>query len=66
MFLKTLLFDGTIKENIKYNSNITDAEIKNIINLCSLEDFVYSLTEKLNSKIGGGVKISGGQRQKFY
>ena len=63
---ETLLFDGTIKENIKYNSNITDAEIKNIINLCSLEDFVYSLPEKLNSKIGeGGVKISGGQRQRI-
>ena len=63
---ETFLFDGTIKENIKYNTNITDSEIKNIIKLCSLEEFVYSLPEKLNSKIGeGGVKISGGQRQRI-
>jgi len=63
---ETFLFDGTIKENIKYNTNITDSEIKNIIKLCSLENFVYSLPEKLNSKIGeGGVKISGGQRQRI-
>ena len=63
---ETLLFDGSIKENIKYNSDITDSEIKNIIKLCSLEEFVYSLPEKLNSMIGeGGVKISGGQRQRI-
>ena len=63
---ETLLFDGSIKENIKYNSDITDSEIKNIIKLCSLEEFVYSLPEKLNSMIGeGGMKISGGQRQRI-
>ena len=63
---ETLLFDGSIKENIKYNSDITDSEIKNIIKLCSLEEFVYSLPEKLNSMIGeGGIKISGGQRQRI-
>ena len=63
---ETLLFDGSIKENIKYNSDITDSEIKKIIKLCSLEEFVYSLPEKLNSMIGeGGVKISGGQRQRI-
>ena len=63
---ETLLFDGSIKENIKYNSKINDSEIKSLIKLCSLEDFVNSLPEKLNSKIGeGGVKISGGQRQRI-
>ena len=63
---ETLLFDGSIKENIKYNSDITDSEIKKIIKLCSLEEFVYSLPKKLNSMIGeGGVKISGGQRQRI-
>ena len=63
---ETLLFDGSIKENIKYNSDITDSEIKKIIKLCSLEELVYSLPKKLNSMIGeGGVKISGGQRQRI-
>tara|TARA_E500000178_G_scaffold74780_1_gene72630 strand:- start:3122 stop:4783 length:1662 start_codon:yes stop_codon:yes gene_type:complete len=63
---ETLLFDGSIKENIKYNSNIKDSEIKSLIKFCLLEDFVNSLPEKINSKIGeGGVKISGGQRQRI-
>ena len=63
---ETLLFDGSIKENIKYNSDITDSEIKKIIKLCSLEAIVYSLPEKLDSMIGeGGMKISGGQRQRI-
>lgn len=63
---ETLLFDGSIKENIRYNSKISDSEIKKIIKLCALEDFIYSLPEKLNSKIGeGGIKISGGQRQRI-
>ena len=62
---ETLLFDGSIKENIRYNSKISDSEIKKIIRLCMLEDFIYSLPEKINTKIGeGGVKISGGQRQR--
>ena len=63
---ETLLFDGSIKENIRYNSKISDSEIKKIIRLCVLEDFIYSLPEKINTKIGeGGVKISGGQRQRI-
>jgi subfamily B ATP-binding cassette protein MsbA len=63
---ETLLFDGSIKENIRYNSKISDSEIKRIIRLCVLEDFIYSLPEKINTKIGeGGVKISGGQRQRI-
>jgi ABC-type multidrug transport system fused ATPase/permease subunit len=63
---ETLLFDGSIKENIRYNSKISDSEIKKIIKLCALEDFIYSLPEKLNSKIGeGGIKISGGQKQRI-
>jgi subfamily B ATP-binding cassette protein MsbA len=63
---ETLLFDGSIKENIRYNSKISDSEIKKIIRLCMLEDFIYSLPEKINTKIGeGGVKISGGQRQRI-
>src|SRR6056300_165618 len=63
---ETLLFDGSIKENIRYNSKISDSEIKKIIRLCVMEDFIYSLPEKINTKIGeGGVKISGGQRKRI-
>ena len=63
---ETLLFDGSIKENIRYNSKVTDTEIKELIKLCSLENFVNSIPEKLDATIGeSGVKISGGQRQRI-
>ena len=63
---ETLLFDGSIKENIRYNSKVTDTEIKELIKLCSLENFINSIPEKLDATIGeSGVKISGGQRQRI-
>ena len=63
---ETLLFDGSIKENIRYNSKVTDSEIKELIKLCSLENFINSMPEKLDATIGeSGVKISGGQRQRI-
>ncbi len=63
---ETLLFDGSIKENIRYNSKVTDTEIKKLIKLCSLENFINSIPEKLDATIGeSGVKISGGQRQRI-
>lgn len=62
----TVLFDGSIYENIKYNSTSSKKIIENSIKLSCVKDFVSDLPEKLETNIGeNGVKLSGGQRQRI-
>ena len=62
----TVLFDGSIYENIKYNSNSSKKIIENSIKLSCVKDFISDLPEKLETNIGeNGVKLSGGQRQRI-
>ena len=62
----TVLFDGSIYENIKYNSSSSKENIENAIKLSCVNDFVDDLPEKLETNIGeNGVKLSGGQRQRI-
>ena len=62
----TVLFDGSIYENIKYNSSSSKKIIENSIKLSCIEEFTDELPEKLNTNIGeNGVKLSGGQRQRI-
>ena len=62
----TVLFDGSIYENIKYNSSSSKESIENAIKLSCVNDFVDDLPEKLETNIGeNGVKLSGGQRQRI-
>ena len=62
----TVLFDGSIYENIKYNSSSSKENIENAIKLSCVNEFVDDLPEKLETNIGeNGVKLSGGQRQRI-
>ncbi len=62
----TVLFDGTIYENVKYNSNSSNKDIFNAIKLACVDEFTDSLPNKLSTNIGeNGVKLSGGQRQRI-
>ncbi len=62
----TVLFDGTILENIKYNSSLNQTYLNHIANLACVNDFANKLPLKLNTKIGeNGIKLSGGQRQRI-
>jgi len=62
----TVLFDGSIYENIKYNSSSSKKIIEKSIKLSCIEEFTDELPEKLNTNIGeNGVKLSGGQRQRI-
>ncbi|MDC3173370.1 ATP-binding cassette domain-containing protein [Alphaproteobacteria bacterium] len=62
----TVLFDGTISENIKYNSSIKLTDVNHFANIACVNDFANNLPGKLNTKIGeNGVKLSGGQRQRI-
>lgn len=60
----TWLFDGTIKENIRYNKeNISDDVIWNACKTVGIDHFVKTLPGGLDSSVGDNEAISSGQKQ---
>lgn len=60
----TWIFDGSLKENLVYNSkDVTDEDIKNAIHDAHLTHFVRSLPGGLDYEIKADNVISGGQKQ---
>ena len=61
------IFDMTIRENIKLaKPNATDDEIWKACKDANLYDYIKSLPQGLDTKIGeNGVKMSGGQKQRL-
>lgn len=59
------LFEGTIKENIKYgNLNATDKEIVEAAKLVNADEFIRNLKDGYDTKVGeGGNRLSTGQKQ---
>ncbi len=63
---ETLLFDGTIYENICYGINATEQELRQAIADADLTDLITSLPEGLNTRIReNGGRLSGGQKQRI-
>ena len=63
---ETVLFDGTIEENIRYNSRADNQKIHEMAKLACINEFTNKLRHKLKTKIGeNGMKLSGGQRQRL-
>ncbi len=62
----TVLFNDTLFENIKYgNTNASVAEVERAIQLAHLSDFIESLPEGYETKVGErGLKLSGGEKQR--
>lgn len=67
VFQDNFLFSGSIRENVALgNDKLTDEEIINALKEACLWDFVNSLPEKLDAKVGErGVLLSGGQKQRI-
>lgn len=61
------IFDMTIRENIKLaKPNATDKEILKACKDANLYDYIRSLPQGLDTKIGeNGVKMSGGEKQRL-
>lgn len=59
------LFTGSVRDNIKYGSDIRDEEIWEALDI-SQASFVNNLDGKLDYQIAqGGTNVSGGQRQRL-
>lgn len=63
---KTMLFTGTVSDNIKWGKeDATMAEIERAATLAEANDFIIALPEGYQTKVGqGGVNFSGGQKQR--
>ena len=67
VFQDNFLFSGSIRENVALgNDKLTDDDIISALKEACLWDFVNSLPEKLDAKVGErGVLLSGGQKQRI-
>ena len=63
----TILFSGTIKDNITYGMpDVTDDQLYNALKAANLTKFINELPKGINTRIGeNGGKLSGGQRQRL-
>lgn len=60
----TWLFDGTIKENIRYNDDaVTDEEIEDACKKIGLDHFIKTLPNGYDTVIGDADSMSQGQKQ---
>jgi len=64
---ETILFSGTIKDNIAYNKmDATDEEIIETAKKANAHNFIMALEKGYDTEVGErGVKLSGGQKQRI-
>ena len=64
---ETLLFGGTVKENILYGKlDATDAELKEAAQKANAHEFIISMEKGYDTIVGEkGAKLSGGERQRI-
>ena len=59
------IFDGTLKENLIFDKNISDKEILRVLKLVCLDKFYEKLENGLDTELGEkGIRMSGGERQR--
>lgn len=63
----TVLFSGTIRENITYGlPSVSEEKLREVIRMTHLEDVIAQLPDGLDTAIGQhGGRLSGGQRQRI-
>ena len=64
---KSVLFTGTIAENIRWGKqNATDEEVKAAAKVAQADEFISKLPEGYNTQVSrGGLNFSGGQKQRL-
>lgn len=62
----SIIFDGTLKENIVFDKRVNDEEIEKVLKLVCLDKFYEKLPDKLDTELGEkGILLSGGERQRI-
>lgn len=63
----SILFTGTIRENITYGlTGVSEERLQEVVRLANIDEFTKDLPNGLDTMIGeGGGKLSGGQKQRI-
>lgn len=63
----SILFTGTIKENITYGlTNVSEERLNEVVKLANINEFTDTLPDGLDTEIGeNGSNLSGGQKQRI-
>ncbi|MFF2911211.1 ABC transporter ATP-binding protein [Paenibacillus sp. NPDC057934] len=64
---QTILFSGTIRDNIRYGRpDATDEEVKQVAIAAEADEFIMGLPEAYDTVLGQrGINLSGGQKQRL-
>jgi len=63
---ESMLFDGTIKDNLNLNQVHDQNKIDESLKIAQVYDFINTLPRRLETEVGeGGSNLSGGQRQRL-
>lgn len=60
------VFDGSLRENLVFDKNVSDEEIVKVLELVCLDKFYERLEDGLDTELGEkGIRMSGGERQRL-
>ncbi|MCX6781180.1 MAG: ABC transporter ATP-binding protein [Candidatus Magasanikbacteria bacterium] len=66
VFQDSIIFNASLRENIAFNTIVTDEALQLAIATAELGDFIEALPEKLNTIVSErGTSLSGGQKQRI-
>jgi ATP-binding cassette subfamily B protein len=66
VFQDSIIFNLTLRENIAFSADVTDADLQQAIRASELHDFVSSLPQGLDTVVSErGTSLSGGQKQRI-
>lgn len=65
VFQDSIVFNMSLRENIAFNTSVSEESLEKAIETAELKDFISSLSEGLNSVVSErGTSLSGGQKQR--
>lgn len=66
VFQDSIIFNMTLRENIAFNSDVTEEDLQRAIETAELQDFIHTLPQGLETLVSErGSSLSGGQKQRI-
>ncbi|HEU4553660.1 MAG TPA: ABC transporter ATP-binding protein [Chitinophaga sp.] len=66
VFQDSIIFNMSLRENIAFNEQVTEADMERAITTAALKDFIDALPQQLDTMVSErGTSLSGGQKQRI-